>query len=328
MRFSRVLGFLAVLACDAPPAPREGRPASPQPPSPVATSPGSDVALPYQAPAAVINAGRGALEFGAQVIEAASVLSNASSVRTYGTLTGNGAGGVAYEPMPTDRLVVEPASGERLEIVVVEIAGNGGEATSFIQGDHVLRLRVQGAEIDADVWSSRRGSTREAGAEGQLLLEDRQLEVDLFLRGTETFDSDRSGSRLFDEHDLTGSITQGSARIEVREHWRYEVVSARRGATDSRMETASSVVRTIRSMAEIEAQLYEWRDVEIKKAFRNGKPNELDTFWEGTGEVLADGVVVGRVEMFAEAYEESGGFVGFRVKRAGDVIELERFSAY
>lgn len=327
MKTLAVLGIAAVMACDAPGSP-ENRTRGPGEASEApAVGTESELALAYRAPASVVDAGRGALELGGQVIEIASALSNAGSARTYGTLTETADGRLSYEPQPADRIVVERAGGQRFEVMVFEIAGGGQDVTTFLQGDHVLRLHITGEAIDAEVRSSRRGSAREAGIRGRLSIDGDRLGVDLTLRGTETFDSDRSGSRLFDDHDLAGTIMRGADRIEVLEHWTYELVSAR-GATESRMETASSVVRNVQSTMELAGRRIEWRNVRTKKAFRNGKPNELDTFWEGTGEVRENTVLVGRVEKFAEAYGESGGFVGFQIETGGGPVELERHAAY
>lgn len=63
----------------------------------------------------------------------------------------------------------------------------------------------------------------------------------------ETFDSDRSGSWLFDDHALGGDRN----RRRSTSTGRTSLVSARRGVTDGRMQTASSVVRSVRSTAEL-----------------------------------------------------------------------------
>lgn len=287
-----------------------------------------DLTLAYRAPAAVVEVGRGALDFAGQVIQAASIAAGSSSARTFGTLTESASGRVAYSESPPDRLIIERADGSRIEVVVREIMGSGRDATSFFQEDHAFRVEIVADDLNAELRSSRSGAARSAGIRGRLVVEGEPLDVDLTLDGTETFDSDSSGSRFYDDHSLKGTVRRDVDRLDVDEHWTFELVSARRGATDSRSETASSVVRTVRSTAEVNGQRHEWRNVRTQKAFRDGKPTELDTFWDGSGEVAVDGVVVGRVQKFAEAYGESGGFVGVWLHLRSQRIELERHAAY
>lgn len=284
--------------------------------------------LAYRAPAAVVEVGRSALDFAGQAIEAASVGSGSSGPRTFGTLTESAGGRVAYSGTPSDRLIVERADGRRIEIIVRELMGSGGDATGFFQGDHAFRVDIVGDELMAELSSSRRGSARSASIRGRVVVAAGALDVDLTLEGMETFDSDSSGSRFYDDHSLMGTLNRGADRLQVDEHWTFELVSARRGATDSRSQTASSVVRTTRSTGDVNGQRHEWRDVRTQKAFRDGKPTELDTFWDGSGDVAVNGVVVGSVEGFAEAHGDSGGFVGFELEMVNEAVVLERFVAY
>lgn len=286
-----------------------------------------EIASVYRTPAAVVDVGRAALDFGGRAIEAASIRSGAGMPRTYGTLEEMVDGRVRYEPSPTDKLVIYRADGSKTEMAVLQLSGSGRDAESFFQEDHRIQIRFVADTLVGEVSSVRSGTRRQAALRGRARVEKAWWEADLVISGSESFDSDRSGSRLFDDHDLRGTVRREDAKIDVSEHWTYELVSARAGV-GAHMGTASSAVRTVRSTAELGGARYAWREVRTRKAFRDGKPTELDTFWSADGEVLRDGATVGRLKKFARAFGESGGFVGFEVETPDGRIELERHQAY
>jgi hypothetical protein len=287
-----------------------------------------DLGPTYRAPGSISEIGQDAIEFGAQSLLYATTFSGASSLRSYGTVTEAADGRISYEAAPGDRLVIVQGS-RRNEIALVEIDGSGSDVRTFLEREHRIRLRfVAGDRLAGEVWSSRNGTSRESGINGRVLVEDVWWNADLRQSGTETFDIDQSGSRLFDDHELTGSIDGGVASAEVRQHWTFEMVSARDGI-GSRMTAASSAVRLVNDIVSVGGQRFEWIDVRTKKAFRDGRPTELDTFWQGSGRIESNGQRTGDVEKFATIIDgRDGGFVGFQIVTADGPIELERYQAY
>lgn len=282
----------------------------------------------YRAPALAVELGRGALDFAGQAIEAATVVAGTSEPRTFGTLQEGPEGLLRYEPSPEDRLVVVRAGGTAVELVVMDLFGSGSDTASFFQANHDLRIRVRSEELVGGIWSRRRGSSRWAGLFGTMRFDGEAWEGQVSLEGEESFESDRSGSRYFDNHGLTGQLSNESTTVEVSEHWTFELVGAREGLSSNRAGTASSGVRTVDNVVMVGGRRYQWAGVRTRKAFRDGKPTEIDTYWSGAGEILEDGVPFGRVEKFAEAYGESGGFIGFQLVTVDTMIELERYQAY
>jgi hypothetical protein len=287
-----------------------------------------DLGPTYRAPGSILEIGQDAIEFAAQSLLYATTFSGANSLRSYGTVTEAADGRISYEAAPGDRLVIVQGS-RRNEIALVEIDGSGSDVRTFLERDHQIRLRfVAGDRVTGEVWSSRNGTSREAGINGRVLVEDVWWNGDLRQSGREMFDVDQSGSRFFDDHELTGSIDGGGASAEVRQHWTFEMVSARDGI-GSRMTAASSAIRLVNDIVSVGGQRYEWIDVRTKKTFRDGRPTELDTFWQGSGRIESNGQRIGDVGKFATIIDSrDGGFVGFQIMTAGGSIELERHQVY
>jgi hypothetical protein len=293
-----------------------------------ATSSHVDLAMGYRAPNTAIELARSAVDFAVRALAVATQMTGTGEVRAYGTLTEAGDGRISYQSAPADRLLIN-RPGAHVEIEVIEVDGSGSDARSFLDGNHRVRVRFKAQdEVAAEVWSNRAGSRRQYGIAGRAFIEGEWWNADLEASGVESFDVDQSGSRFFDEHDVGGFVESDRSRVDVQEHWRFELVSAAEGI-GSRMGSASSAVRSVGNVLRIGGDRFEWIDARTQKAFRNGKPTELDTFWMGTGRIERNGRPVARVEKFASIVDPgSGGFVGFQLVTDEGTIELERHQAY
>ena len=212
----------------------------------------------------------------------ASQSAGLGQVVTTGTLTQQGQA-FAYVATPSDRLVVEFGDGTTIDFWIEEISGDSTSAAAFLNNDHLLEYRVAvEGKIDMTFESRRQGGSLGAGAVGSYVYEGAEYDVDLSMAGTYYFESDSTGTHFRDEHRTTGSVTGTGYDLDVDETWYFELVTSNGGS-------AQAASRTVSNSLQLGNDTFDWVDVATKKSFSNGKPSQVDTYWDATGEILRNG---------------------------------------
>lgn len=234
-------------------------------------------------------------------------------------------GQVQYSAEPAGQLrVVAPMGTWAFQISVAE--GNPSSTEAFFDGDHRLTVHATSdAGSDLDLSSSRAGVQRQARVTGKAVVEGVTYDLDLTFSGQERFETDSTGTSYNADLATTGWAEGPDFHLEVDETWRFELVAGNGPGGF----VANSAQRTVRGGLMAGGHVYGFRDIETKRAFRDGKPTELDTYWSAQGEVLQDGLQWGHVGMRVDVVDpNSGGFVRFVLQSgAGDVV-LESYAAY
>ena len=236
---------------------------------------------------------------------------------TTGTLTQQGQG-FAYAGAPSDRLVVEFSDGTTIDFWIEEISGDSTSAAAFLNNDHVLEYRVAvDGKIDMTFESRRQGGALGAGAVGSYVYEDVEYDIDLAMAGTYYFESDSTGTHFRDEHRTTGSVTASGYDLDVDETWYFELVTSGGGS-------AQAASRTVSNSLQLGDDTFDWVDVATKKSFSNGKPSQIDTYWDATGDILRNGEAYGTYRLDLTEPD----FIYFAVDLPAGAVRVETHAYY
>lgn len=264
----------------------------------------------HRAPEEVRTYGSAAASLVVNAIQSASVRARTGQPVTYGTLTNEG-----WAPEPADRLVVQ-AEDARYEVTVDGLDGDFASADAFLAGDHLLDAQVTDGASALDLRLTREGATRQIHVAGRLQVDGVTYQVDLTAAGTERFDNDTSGTAYADHHQVSGTVDWNGAHLLVDETWDFELVSSGR--------TASSAVRTIRNRLDAAGRTFLFDGVRLKKAFRDGNPTEVDTFWEASGAITADGAPFGSYALD----QSDAAFIKLLLRLPDQTVEVESWKLY
>lgn len=281
--------------------------------------------LGYAVGTQLVSEAEGTAQAAAQAVEFATATVANGSLVTTGTVRQR-AGQFAYDPTPSDALVVDVEGHPAATLHIEAMHGDFSSAAAFLSGSHEFRYAVQiDGSMDMEFVSLRSGSSFETAALGELLVAGTTVDVDATARGTRYSEVDTSGSHYQDSFAIRGSVEGSGYSLDLDETWDFELVTVSGTGGGS----AQSAVRTVNSTLRIGADRYTWAGVRTQKSYRDGRPSSLDTFWVAEGELLRNGERYGEVRMDADLIgPNSGGFVLFVLELPGSTVELERIGAY
>lgn len=222
---------------------------------------------------------------------AASALgAGGTALRTFGTLTQDQAGQYAYQPTPTDRLVVRLANGRELEFVVTTMQGDvAAGGVEFFRGEHALGLTIRGTDVDLAVEHVERGRQSQGRVRGSVVFAGATFALDLTLAGASFYDRGFGSIHYELDERVTGTVTGTDLAATVDDTTHFVIIS------DSRSAVSQSS-RRFSGVWQIGTATYELRDAAINRAFRGGIPNELNSAWSVRGTLLRDGQPVGTLQ--------------------------------
>jgi len=234
------------------------------------------------------------------------------AVVTTGTLTQSGQS-VSYAAQPNDRLVVELGDGNMVDIWVLAMDGDfSGSASNFRESNHDLQYRVAVADrIDMTFTSQRNGGNSASAAEGNVVLEGVTYDCNVQGTGTYYFEADTTGVHFLDDAQVQGRITGAGFDLDVDETWHFELVSTNDGS-------AQDARRTIDNSLDLGGTVFDFVDIEMQKAFKDGSPTEIDTYWNAQGTVLRNGSAYGQMRLDVDVAR-----VRFVLDTPGGTVELE-----
>ena len=301
---------------------------------------------------AVFGAGASAVELGDQAVEAAVLavyaineLAPAPQIRLTGTLRQvfvNGSSQYEYEPMPTDRLVLEAASGASESIVVTDFAFEPTvETTVYREGGPYEFIDLHATL--AFTYTSAAGTITVEGASvpragGLATRNERNLLITRTLRGevtlptgdTVVFDLSESRERDFsfrngfdatDERGtVTGTMTWNGHAVEVDEtgHFVQERDTSSLDGTPQR--TVRNLWRTSDNTIVVDGRTLSFDAATVRSERRDQRVNQ-PSFWSAEGNLRVNGEVVGFLEFAAAPVVGSPG-PGAVVRVGDDVIPL------
>lgn len=286
---SALAGF-ALAACNATP-PATGGNVTPPP-----TPPAPPVASGKITPAIVLAASSSRLEqdtlslLMVSAVQFARSESGSSSAKT-GTITETAPRVFAFNPSPTDRLIVAFQNGSRTEFVVTRLEGDlSGDNRRFIRANHRFEYRVKSSAqgdlgaVDLTVTSARVGADQVVTSKGSVGLGGQAFTVDL--RYAQRIVSDfGQGSVTFQFQDaLNGTVSAANFLGQINETTDFKVVSVNNAVAQN--------IRTINSAWSDNGQQFRVQNGVVATVFKDGQAVEAD-FWNATGTLLRDGQVIG-----------------------------------
>lgn len=320
--------LLSTLACG--PGPRDGAtaPGAPtEPPTPAAVTAPS-------APTSPLSLAQGLSEqtyqSGAEAVEIAVAAAFFASgdqgrITTTGTVRVSEQGS-SYEPGPSDRMQVYLHSGDRWTFEFIQQQGSDDSAEAFMTGDHLLHLRAQGPEgFEAEIHTGRQGQQRQATLRGSASSASETYIFDLSYIGTEDFESDSTGASYRADFSVAGTVRAPGFELAASERWRFELVSG----TGPGAYTANTAERVQDGRLSVDGSVYDYRGLTTRRAFRDGAPTEIDTYWGAEGQVLKDGSPWGQAALRMTTIEQAGtGSIQFGLRTPDALLVLESWPVY
>ncbi|MCH8806099.1 MAG: hypothetical protein IH986_08425 [Planctomycetes bacterium] len=259
------------------------------------------LAVGFAAPLTVRNGTATYIALAVDAVIGASNLNGGTALVLTGTLRQRSAGVMQfdYTPAPEDRLRIDWVDSPDVDLFVTDIIGDfSSDSTTFLRNNHnlVVRVVIDGS-LDVEFSSNLRRqsptsftSDRRITAVGVFEYNGRILNADLQSDGTSFFEVDQTGSEFRSATGYSGSITGDGLNIGVNENWQYTLVVAAGSS-------ASTSTRNVNNDWTADGVTYRYIDGLIQNAFRDGRPNELGTVWQVSGELLRDGQPFGRLEL-------------------------------
>lgn len=283
--------------------PAVGENPRPADPEPVAASADAVRAV-IAGPVDLVGYFSGLLPDAIDAVRQASILANGGTALVITGALRQLPGSWEYVEAPADRLRVELLNGRVYELFVERLEGDfSGNGASLLSGDHAVRMRIaREGELDLTLESvqSRPDSAsltrnRLNASRGRAWNGAAVYYVDLRSLGTSFFENSAvSGTELRDRFHLSGTVAGTGIMATIDEDWDYNLVQ-------SEGVVVTSTVRRMNNAWEQSGTRFALRDAITRIAFRDGRPNELDTFWNATGELLRDDVPYGRLALLPES---------------------------
>lgn len=198
------------------------------------------------------------------------------------------------------------------------------DAAAVLAADHVVELEAFGDDGSAiRLGSRRRGAEQRIFVRGRLVRDGAPYELDVTWTSTQQFDNDSTGAHQRSDTHVTGWAKGPDFDLEIAERARFELVSAT-GAF-----TAQSFERSVDGGVVIDGRAYGFVGLRTRRAFRDGKPTEIDTFWAAEGRILEDGQGWGHLELSPDIVAPGeGGYLQVVLHTPTGRIVLESFQAY
>jgi hypothetical protein len=249
---------------------------------------------------------------------AASLRAGGTRLVTTGTIDSNG-----WKAEPSDRLVVI-YEGRTFTVRVSAMNGVFTSTDDFFSSNHLLEAMIASDGIEIAVRSERNGGVRRAAARGRMAIDEVWYTFDLTSNGSEYFEHDTTGVDYQEEHRLQGSVDFEGAHLDVDESWRFHLVSS----SGPGGAAVSNAIRTIGNRLQAGGHTYEWSGVRTQKAFRDGRPSEVDSYWGAAGSVLRDGQPYGQYRFQADLVTREAGYLKFLLELPSETVEVESWTVY
>lgn len=237
----------------------------------------------------------------AELAVQAAIIASQSQGRV--TLTGTvkqTAEGIEYDAAPQDRLQVIPLSAPAWSFEFISHQGMTQDAEAFFSHDHRLTLKARtSGGLDAQISSERAGTHRRAQVQGTTTVAGTVYDIDLQYQGSETFDTDQSGTAYHASFAVQGGVRAPGFTWDACQEWDFELVSGR-GAGSFVAQTATHVSC---GGLQTDGHTYNFERVRSRRAFRDGRPTELDTYWQADGQVTRDGAPWAQASLQTKAIE-------------------------
>jgi hypothetical protein len=246
---------------------------------------------------------------------------SAGRLVTTGTFTQSGESW-RYASEPTDRLILEFSNGQSIEYQFETIEGvDTSSAENFIASNHRLTYQVASAEYGTlRIDSARSGQNRQVEIDGTLRFDELRYTIDLALVSWDYFENDSSGMEYQDEYVVSGTVSGEDYQLTVDETWSFLLVSSVDSSSEStKTSSVSNATKIMNSRLQAGGVDYQWNNCRIQKAFRDGKPGEMD-YWQGQGGLLRNGEQYGDCGWWETPYS-----VGFALYTAEGEIVLEEW---
>ena len=216
-----------------------------------------------------------------------------------GTITVNGSG-AAYEPTPTEKLVVRGLP-EAHEFEAIQVMGNAqaADAQAWLSQPHHLSYthRLAGlGELRIDEQFD--GVQFRVTIRGHAMIGAQKYDLDLAVRGTTGGNSDSNGRESQTNHTITGSMRSDGTEIVVLEQHVVTFASAmslrllhsQRGWAS---QVRSAIGNSLRSRGA------EWRfvDVVVETAAKEKGGQRTDELVSCTGKLVRDDRTIGPIEV-------------------------------
>lgn len=245
----------------------------------------------------------------------ASRLTGGYQLVTYGTLTQFAPDyqSFQYSPTPQDRLKVILHQGKTLEFVIKDFRGNLSlGASQFLSQNHALDFegREEGV-YDIHVTSLQWEGQRQGQIKGKTLFENVTYQFDLAVLGSYFFEVDSTGSEYKSDFTLKGAVHSPRMQVNVDESRFFRMITTR----GTRTESVSNASNTTNNTATTsDGHNYQFQNAIIRKAFRDGKPNEPE-YWLGQGVLLKDGQALGQIQL---GYETEKAIFWLKLNGSGE----------
>ncbi len=234
--------------------------------------------------------------------------------------------GHTYEAAPADRMQVYLQGGGVWTFEFIQQQGSDISAEAFMQNDHVLHIRARGPSgFEAEINSRRQGRQRQVTLRGIASSRQQTYDFDLSYVGTEDFDSDSTGTSYLVDVSVAGLVRAPGFELAASERWRFELISG----TGEGAFTANTADRVQDGRLTVDGSVYDYVGLRTRRAFRDGVPTEIDTYWSAQGQVLKDGAPWGQVHLQTTAIEPAGtGALEFVLQTPDAPVVLESWRVY
>ena len=234
------------------------------------------------------------------VIEASIQGGGGSTLVTTGTLIQSPADPnvFSYSAAPNDRLRIIFDDGPEVDYFITTITGDllSGDALVFLQNAHFLQYKVVViGELDLEVSSYRvstgyYSSDSEITVKGIFTYEGGIYTANLLYTGDYYHEGDSSGTETALNESATGNISAVEFAMTVDESMSSITIS-----TSS--EAASSSSRTMNNSWTSAGIVYQMLNGRINRAFKDGRPSEVDRDWYAGGVLLRAGIQIGELQL-------------------------------
>lgn len=245
---------------------------------------------------------------------AVAVASQSGRLATTGTFT-ESAHGWTYTAQPSDRMVIAPSDGQRVEYIFETIEGSDPSSVdNFLDSDHRLVFQISSeAHGTLAIQSARVGQDRQMQISGELNVSGKVYAVELNHTGREYSENDSTGMEYQGEHRATGTIQGENYLLTIDEQWYFDMISL------PGESASSNSTKFINSGLALDGENYQWESCRLQKSFRGGQPSESD-YWQGSGGLWRNGEPHGECGFYSTEF-----MVGFALYMDNAELVLEEW---